>query len=232
MFTPGRCKCKNKDMPGRKTVFANDYFYHVYNRGSEKRDIFTKHGDFQRFIKTIYYYQYEGPKPRLSLLNTNQFINFKPDNNKKLVEIICYCLMPNHYHFLLKQVKDQGISKFISQLSNSYTKYFNTRYNRVGALFQGAFQAVLIESEEQLIHVSRYIHLNPAVSLIVKNPGDYNWSSFNEFKTGMGSFCFKEPVLSLFPSREAYDKFVLDQADYGRTLEILKHTKIPNYDYT
>lgn len=216
-------------MPGRKTVFENGHFYHVYNRGSEKRDIFIKPQNYQRFIKTMYYYQYEGPKLRLSLLNQDGFQNFKPDPNKKLVEIICYCLMPNHFHFLIKQLKENGISKFISQLGNSYTKYFNTKNRRVGALFQGVFQAVIIESDEQFIHTSRYIHLNPAVSSLVDNPARWFWSSFNEYVNNEKGFCIKDEVMSHFPSPEAYRKFVLDQADYGRTLEILKHGAIDDY---
>lgn len=179
----------------------------------------------------MYYYQYEGPKLRLSLLNQDGFQNFKPDPNKQLVEIICYCLMPNHFHLLIKQLKENGISKFISQLSNSYTKYFNTKYKRVGALFQGVFQAVIIKSDEQFMHTSRYIHLNPVVSTLVDNPANWPWSSYNEYISENKGICVKEQIISYFPSVEAYKKFVLDQADYGRTLEILKHGAI-DYDYT
>ncbi len=218
-------------MPGRKIVFENGYFYHIYNRGSEKRDIFIRPQNYQRFIKTMYYYQYAGPKLRLSLLNQDGFQSFKPEVDKKLVEIICYCLMPNHFHFLIKQLKDNGISKFISQLSNSYTKYFNTKYKRVGALFQGVFQAVIMESDEQFIHTSRYIHLNPVVSNLVGNPDSWLWSSYNEYLSKNNSICAKESIMSNFPSLDAYKRFVLDQADYGRTLEILKHGAI-DYDYT
>jgi len=218
-------------MPGRKTVFENGYFYHIYNRGSEKRIIFARPQNYQRFIKTIYYYQYEGPKLRLSLLNQDCFQNFKPDQSKKLVEIICYCLMPNHFHFLIKQIKEDGISKFISQLSNSYTKYFNTRFKRVGALFQGVFQAVIMESDEQFIHTSRYIHLNPLVSGLIDNLSDWPWSSYEEYTNKKGGICSKQPIMSNFPSAEIYEKFVLDQADYGKTLELLKHQSI-DYDYT
>lgn len=217
-------------MPGRKTVFANDHFYHVFNRGVEKRNIFVNTRDFKRFLQTVYYYQFEGPKPKFSRLNEAGFESFKPDPKQKLVEIICYCLMPNHFHFLLKQMKDDGISKFISQLSNSYTKYFNTKNNRIGALLQGVFQAVLIETDEQLVHVSRYIHLNPVVSLLVKDPSEYPWSSYKEYSTEAKGICDTTPILNLFPSKEDYAKFVLDQADYGTTLEILKHKAIDSDD--
>lgn len=218
-------------MPGRTTVFVNDYFYHVYNRGVEKREIFGNSYHYQRLLKMLFYYQFEGPKIRFSLLNKEKFEDFKPDPDKKLVDIICYCLMPNHFHFLIKQLKDTGVSKFISQISNSYTKFFNTKYNRVGALFQGVFQAVIIESDEQLVHTSRYIHLNPVVSLLCGNPSQYTWSSYNEYISGDVGLCNKDPIINMFPSEEAYAKFVLDQADYGKTLEVLKH-KALDYDYT
>ena len=94
---------------------------------------------------------------------------------------------------------------------------------RSGPLFQGAFKAVRIETNEQLIHVSRYIHLNPIVSGVVKNLDSYKWSSFSEYTQTPPFFCLPEEVLSFFPSKETYKEFVEDQIDYGTTLEILKH---------
>ena len=132
--------------------------------------------------------------------------------------------MPNHFHFLIKQLKDGGITEFVSKLSNSYTKYYNTKYNRVGPLLQGEFKAVLIESDDQLIHVSRYIHLNPIASFLVKDLKNYRWSSYPEF-TGeiKDGFCAKEEILSFFKSPKDYEKFVLDQVDYAQKLELIKH---------
>lgn len=209
-------------MPSRIFPFVNGQFYHIYNRGVEKRTIFEKQWDYSRLIKTIRYYQLLGPKPKLSKFLMGSV--FKPDINKKIVDITCYCLMPNHFHFLIKQLKDGGITEFISKLSNSYTKYYNVKYNRVGPLLQGEFKAVLIESEEQLIHVSRYIHLNPIASFLVKDLNEYRWSSYKEYVEGtVNSICNKEPVLSLFKSSMDYQKFVLDQVDYAQRLEIIKH---------
>src|SRR3989344_3190174 len=171
-------------MPGRITPLVNGQFYHIYNRGTEKRNIFTQSRDYARFQKSFYYYQFQGPKPSFSKFTKSDLDLFKPDPNRKIVEVICYCLMPNHFHFLIRQLKDGGIPIFISQLSNSYTKYFNTKYERVGALFQGAFKAVLIESDEQLVHLSRYIHLNPIVSNLAKDLNHYYWSSYLEYING------------------------------------------------
>lgn len=213
-------------MPGRKTPLVNGEYYHLFNRGNEKRHIFTQPRDYKRFLQTFYYYQFISPKPSFSKFAKSDLNSFQPDHQKKLINILCYCLMPNHFHFLVKQLKDNGISIFLSQLSNSYTKYFNTKYTRVGALLQGVFKAVRIEIDEQLIHTSRYIHLNPVVSGLVKLPEDYQWSSYQEYFKGQKGFCTIEEILNFFASPQKYQEFVKNQIDYGTTLEILKHRAI------
>src|SRR3989344_4923667 len=210
-------------MPGRAVPLVNGEYYHIYNRGSDKRDIYIQPRDYNRFQKTIYYYQFLGPKLSFSKFAKSELNSFKPDSEKKLVEIICYCLMPNHFHFLVKQVKTNGISIFLSQLSNSYTKYFNTKYERVGALLQGTFKSVLIETDEQLIHVSRYIHLNPVVSRLTKELNSYKWSSYPEYIFGNSLICSIDEILNFFPSPQKYQEFVDAQIEYGTSLEILKH---------
>src|SRR5438132_12702278 len=111
--------------------------------------------------------------------------------------------MPNHFHFILKQRKENGISIFISLLINSYTKYFNTKYTRVGALLQGAFKSVIVESDEQLIHLSRYVHLNPRVSGLTKNLESYPWSSYKEYLS-VPELCESKIILDLFHSYQEY----------------------------
>lgn len=146
--------------------------------------------------------------------------------SEKQVEIISYCFMPNHFHFLLKQKKDKGVSNFISNFANAYTKYFNTKEARVGPLFQGTFKAVLVETDEQLIHLSRYIHLNPVVSNIISTEDlpHYKWSSYPIYLSSSNEGVVnKELVLDLFKSSKDYEQFVLDQVDYGRKLEEIKH---------
>ena len=121
---------------------------------------------------------------------------------------------------------DDGIAKFISNLTNSYSRYFNTKHKRIGSLFQGIFKAVRMENEEQLIHVSRYIHLNPVVSFIIKEEflDTYPWSSMSEFSGYQKEeICDKEIILSCFSSKKNYQKFVHDQVDYAKKLEIIKH---------
>src|SRR5438094_713652 len=138
-------------MPVRITPLVNNHFYHVFNRGVEKRNIFKNAYDYNRLLKTIEYYQYQGPKPKFSRYLEGTL--YKPKLENKIVEIIAFCLMPNHFHLLLKQVKEGGITEFMSKLSNSYTKYFNTKYYRIGPLLQGEFKAVRVETDEQLIHL-------------------------------------------------------------------------------
>ena len=212
-------------MPSRIIPFVNGHYYHIYNRGVEKKPIFTNKWDYTRLVKTIKYYQIEGPKPKLSQFLINQIL--KPDPSKKIVDIICYCLMPNHFHFLLRQTKDGGITEFVSKLSNSYTKYFNIKHERVGYLLQGEFKAVLVDSDEQLLHLSRYIHLNPLASFISKNLNDYPWSSYHEY-TGKerDKICETDSILKFFKNKADYQKFVLDQADYAQALKLIKHQLI------
>lgn len=209
-------------MPSRIIPFINGHFYHIYNRGSEKRPIFENQRDYQRFLKTLKYYQVAGPKPRFSKFPSLTVTAL--DDSQKLVEIIAFCLMPNHFHLLLRQLQDNGITEFLSKLSNSYTKYYNIKYNRVGPLFQGEFKAVIMESDEQLIHVSRYIHLNPISSAIIKSLDKYQWSSYSEYiGIQRTELCAKEEILGHFKNPQDYTQFILDQADYAQELNFIKH---------
>lgn len=208
-------------MPVRSIPFVNGEYYHILNRGVAQMPVFDSAFNYRHFLKTMLYYQIENPKPRFSLFSpATKLIN----QDKKIIDIICYCLMPNHFHLLLLQNRDGGISEFVSKLTNSYTKYYNIKNKRSGPLFQGEFKAVHVESEEQLIHLSRYIHLNPSVSYVAKNLETYRWSSFLEFLGhNNSSICTKEIILGQFKSFEEYKEFVLNQEDYGKRLEFIKH---------
>lgn len=213
-------------MPGRLTPLVNGEYYHIFNRGSDKRNIFAQQRDYARFQQAFYYYQFIGPKPKFSNFSKYKLRTFKPSQDSKRVEILSYCLMPNHFHFLVQQLKENGIAGFISQLANSYTKYFNTKYKRVGALLQGSFKSVHVENDEQLIHLSRYIHLNPIVSNITNNLDGYPWSSYSEYAYDKESLCSTKEVLNLFPSKNEYKTFLMDQIDYAKSLNFLKHQLI------
>lgn len=214
-------------MPARVIPFVNGEFYHLYNRGLEKQNIFENQRDYSRFLKTLFYYQIQNPKPKFSTYRQSK--TFPIDTSKKILEILCFCLMPNHFHLLVKQIKDGGVTEFMRRFIHSYTKYRNVKYQRQGPVFQGIFKAVRVESDEQLIHLSRYIHLNPLVSFLTKDLKSYPWSSYSAYD-GLSNdeLMAKKEILGFFKSPEEYQKFVLDQADYGKTLELIKHTAIDN----
>jgi len=131
--------------------------------------------------------------------------------------------MPNHMHLLIQQLQNNGVSIFMSQLCNSYTKYFNTKHKRVGPLLQGRFKSVLIVDNYQLLHVSRYIHINPIVARMVTKLEDYPWSSFAQYMGSAKGFCSLEKIMEQFQSSQEYKKFLEDQISYGETLETIKH---------
>lgn len=209
--------------------------YHVFNRGIDKRITFANSADFGRGIQTIRLYRFSSPIKlsrlfSLSIATQMSIIDKLSEANNKLVDIICYCLMPNHFHFLLKQLVDRGISLFLSQFENSYTRYFNTKNDRIGQLFLDRFKHVRIENNDQLFHVNRYIHLNPYSSDLVQNYDgllSYPWSSLPEYlNLSQENICEKEIIMSDFKSTESYKDFILDQADYQRELDRIKHLLI------
>ena len=218
-------------MTYRKLVLTNEETYHVFNRGVARAPIFNHAKDYQRFLDLLNYYRFA---PKLSFSHYNrlensakqQYMQNLKKNNPPIAEILAYCLMPNHFHLLLKQTKDHGIKLFISNLQNGYAKYFNTSSERSGALFQAMFKAVRIETDEQLLHVSRYIHLNPSTAYIVEpeNLLSYKWSSLPEYLGKVDAFFTNtQLVLELAGGKDTYNEFVLDQTDYQRELDKIKH---------
>ncbi len=205
----------------RKLVFKDGYYYHVFNRGVDKRDICTCNADYNRVIETFMLYKYKDPEVKYSRfkdysdIKKNEVFDKLKQRGDVLVDIIGFCLMPTHFHFLLRQTQSGGISEFLSNITNSYTKYFNTKYKRSGYLFQGSFKAVLIEDDQQLMHISRYIHLNPVASKIstIEDLSKYPWSSYWEYVGKNRSVCNPEPILELFGSEKRYVEFVANYAD-------------------
>lgn len=160
-------------------------YYHIYNRGNGKEDIFFEDNDYFFYLKRL-----------------------KDNLQKHEVKLLCYCLMPNHIHLLVKQEKEQPIFKFISSLHTSYAKYVNKKHDRVGHLFQDRFKQVIVENEEQLLHLTRYIHLNPVIGGLVEKPEDFAWSSFKEY-IGEGKLilCHQDLVRGLFGEENFANKY-------------------------
>lgn len=219
----------------RKIVFASGEYYHVFNRGVEKRPTFTAKYEFLRAIDSINFYRFGNLTIRYSKYLTLEqdkkakFIRNLYMDNAKQVEILAFCLMENHFHFLLKQVEDNGVIKFLAKFQNSYTKYFNTKHKRIGPLFQGVFKAVHVEDDEQLLHLSRYIHLNPVMGFNVKleELGNYQWSSYPEY---LGTIKTKminpNEVLKFFKNSTEYERFVFDQLEGTKPKDSIEHLLI------
>lgn len=193
--------------------------YHIYNRGVEKRDIFLDATDYRRFLNTLVFYQQQRPEVKFSLTH------FRTEERKEPLhfDIITYCLMPNHFHLMVRLRSDGEISTSIGQLQNSYTRYFNIRYDRSGYLFQGRFKAVPILTDEQFVHLARYIILNPYAAGLVELAEIYEWSSYREYLGLTAGFCHRQLLQDYFTDQHSLTQFISDYQEYARSLEIIKH---------
>ena len=193
----------------RNIKFATGEFYHVYNRGVDKRNIFMDAKDLYRFLKSMNNFNVPDPIGSIFENSFNQLGSRAPKSSK-LVNFITYCLNQNHYHFILEPLVDDGIQKFMHKLSTGYTNYFNEKYKRNGSLFQGKYKAVHINSDEYLLHLSVYVNLNYKVhrSLNKKWMENLPISSFDEYigKTEK-IFCVKDIVLEQFSNSKEYRNF-------------------------
>jgi REP element-mobilizing transposase RayT len=163
----------------RKVKFIEGEYYHIYNRGVDKRIIFLNNYDYYRFVLLLHVLNTDKNLKIRDLLKENSFnelLNIK--NNDPLVAIGAYCLMPNHFHILVTPLVKNGISKFMLKLQTSYTMYFNNKNKRAGALFQGVFKSQHLDTDEYLRYIYSYIHLNPVK---LKNK-DWKNSGQKEFK--------------------------------------------------
>lgn len=189
---------------------VTDHFYHIYNRGVEKRSIFNQTKNYQRFLETINYYRFH-PTPRKLSTHLNFNMPPVPPNfqQKRLVRILCFCLMPNHFHLLIQQLEEGGISEFMRRVSDSFTRYFNTVNDRVGPLFQGRFKAKIVESDEYLLQLSKYIHRNPLTLPMWKNRlSEYGFSSYPGYLNEKRKldFCENEIIASYFKNHSTNNK--------------------------
>src|SRR3989344_1216655 len=214
-------------MPAKNSVkdFVENSYYHIYNRGVEKRDIFMNEMDYAVFISYLKIYLL--PKDELALRNSLSDINsdyshkaealklLRMNNFSDSIDMLAYCLMPNHFHFLVKQENSTSIDSFMNSLATRYSMYFNRKYKRVGHLFQGTYKAVLVESEEQLLHLSRYIHNNPSSKGVLFQT--YPYSSYGNY-TNLNKSDWIKPkdILTYFGKKgqSSYQSFMNDRNDY------------------
>lgn len=221
-------------MASRKEVFFNGGVFHIFNKTIDNRQVFTNSKVNGYFLKLLRYYRsskadirysyFRKMLPQLRKLKEIELAN----NHYFKVNILAFCLMPNHFHLLLKQKEAEGIVRFLSDISNALTRYHNELNRRKGPIFLPQFKSKKIENRSQLIHVSRYIHLNPYSSGLInsmKNLDDYELCSFREYQENYPELiCNTSILLDEFNGKKKnYRTFVYNNAEYQRTLEQIKH---------
>ena len=199
-------------MPSRNTVKIDvpNSYYHVYARGNSRSEIFLDSQDYAFFLKLFQRYLSKEPK-------FDRIGNPYPHLYNKL-ELIAYCLVPNHFHLLLYQQEEGVMQKFMRGLMTSYSRYFNRKYHKTGSLFETRYKASHIDHQNYLEHITRYIHLN------AKDWRDHPYSSIN-FYAGdeKAQWLRPERVLELFKGKTDYLKFVADYEAHKALLDELKH---------
>lgn len=207
----------------RKVNFVKGEYYHIYNRGNSKQEIFHDKNDYLYFIKLLY------------LSNTFRSIAVRDisknpflfERDSEIVSLGAYCLMPNHFHILITEIEDGGISKFMQKLSTGYVMYYNKKYKRTGSLFEGKFKSQHAGDDRYLKYLFSYIHLNP-IKLIqkdwkekgIKNKkqaieylGEYQYSSYIDYlkiERGQNKILNLKAFPDYFPSKEKFKNEIFD----------------------
>ncbi|MEK7078059.1 MAG: transposase [Patescibacteria group bacterium] len=221
----------------RRIQFENDGYYHIYNRGLNKAPLFFDENDYLRFLWGIYYFNDSNFVPE-DFPYQKRYQGLALDKNfnrKELVNVVTWCLMPNHYHLVISQKNENGITKFMHRLGTGYTMYINRKYESSGHVFQGTFKAKLVENNEYLQHLTRYIHLNP---INIHDPAwkergvknleiskefllKYKWSSLRDYLNVENRFQLTSPSFKDF-------LFTDDPIEYSEFLWDWLKTGIPN----
>jgi REP element-mobilizing transposase RayT len=186
----------------RNIQFANGEYYHIFNRGNNKRDVFMEQQDILRFFQGMV--EFNSLEPIGSIFENSFRKNLLGHSVSKLVGFNCYCLNSNHYHFILRQIADKGVEKFMHRLGNGYTKYFNNKYNGSGSLFQGRYKAIHIDSNDYLLHLSAYVNLNNTIHRLGHSVSKSSW---DEYVMGREGVCEKKIIMDQFRNIEDYKKF-------------------------
>lgn len=208
-------------------MFVGGY-YHIYNRGVDKRNVFETDADYMRFYASLAVFNdadYNDAQVR-TFNEAVENVRNRVSDIKRLVDILSFCLVPNHFHLLIRQYREDGVAKFMQKIQLGYTKYFNLKNQRSGRLFQGPYQSVFVKYQAQLEHLPCYIHLNgPSISAFDWRDGEtdlthkllnqmvaYKWSSHNQYLTGEQDLpvVFDQSVEEIFDSRQDYVNRLLD----------------------
>ena len=194
-------------MPSRNILKVDipDSYYHVYARGHGRQDIFRDEEDFETFRNL--FARYLSQKAAIDR-NGKSYPHLYDS-----VSLLCYCLMENHFHLLLYQKSEGAMSSLMRGVMTSHSRYFNTKYGLSGSLFESRYKASRISSDAYLMHISRYIHLNPT------NWMAYPHSSIHAYFMGAPEWLEPQPIIDLFDSLPTYADFLNDRADYKYSLE-------------
>ena len=224
--------------------FAAGECYHIFNRGNDKKDIFRDSEDYDILLfrlREILGYDKrsiaaEGHLSKGALLSPQRRVTDRSNRYQRksfpfgTFSLIAYCLMPNHFHFILQQNTDIPISELMMSLMGGYSKIFNNKYGRVGSLFQDQFKSIRVEDNTQLLHLSAYIHFNPKIAGIVSDPMEYKYSSYREYIGIVGKdemVCNQDLVLQQFANIDAYKAFMDESLD---TIQRNKELKKISFD--
>lgn len=176
--------------------FARGNMYHVYNRGNNYQDVFLDHFDYSTFLNRLSEYIQGNESGRRKRFARGSF------------SVICYCLMPNHFHLVIKQNTEISLDKLMLSLMTSYAKYFNKKHGRMGHLFQDQYKIKNVFGDEYFKWLFRYVHKNPVKAGLVNQVNDYSWSSYHEYinltKSGMCDFEVARQVFGSYDEIKSY----------------------------
>ncbi|MEK7575552.1 MAG: transposase [Patescibacteria group bacterium] len=216
----------------RKIIFTPENYYHIFDRGTEKRDIFLNESNYQRFLILLYLCNGNNPvvvKQYLYQISQGRTLE-QIDRGKIMVDIGAYCLMPNHFHLLIKEKTENGIPNFMKKLNTGYAMYFNKKNERSGSLFQGKFGAQLLDKDGYLKYIFAYIHLNP-IKLIEPKWKESGIKDFNTTKDFLNNYPWSsylyfignkknDPILNIsefpeyFKNTKEFNNFIGDWLKY------------------
>lgn len=216
----------------RKDSLETGEIYHVMNKSIAGFRILNTQNDYLRMRRMLQYFQVKESLPKFSQffelsITTNKgfddaFLEMTL-KSKRHTQLIAYCLMPTHVHFVVKQLSKNGISRHMANLLNSYARYFNIRHDRRGPLWVGRFKSVRVKTDKQLLHLTRYLHLNPTTAELVKRPSEWEWSSYWEYVDPTKipyRLCDYRDLLNI--TSHQYKSFVNDYIGYQRNLAKIK----------
>lgn len=209
-------------MAYRYDDLAPGEIYHICTRGVNKQNIFKDDKDRERLLDLLVHCLAKDKMQSFSMARKMKIVSELTREKQGVIDILAFCLMDNHIHLLTKENVENGTSLYMQRILNSYAKYFNLRHKRSGPLYTGRFKAVLIDGDEQLLHVSRYIHLNPLMAHMIDNPVNYKWSSLSSYTDNKNKRTCHTSLIKKVMVGD-YTSFITDEADYLRSINSISH---------